>query len=100
MIFAGVCVRGTGVLLSALVARPSHPAPPPLKVDTVRVVLTGSVLWAIALVILLLLGDRVDAVWAWTCVAGITLAVVGLGVMKWQGQLDSSDRDAESPGSR
>lgn len=65
-----------------------------------RVVLTGSVLWAIALVVLLLLGDRVDAVWAWTCVAGITLAVVGLGVMKWQGQLDSSDRDAESPGAR
>ena len=76
----------SGDLLSSLVARPSHPAPPPLQVDTVRVVLAGTVLWAIALVVLLLLGDRVDRVWVWTCVAGIVLAVLGLGLMRWQGQ--------------
>jgi hypothetical protein len=57
------------------------------------VVLVGSALWAVALVVLLLLGDRVDPAWAWTCVAGIGLAAIGLGVMKWQGQLDRSDRD-------
>jgi hypothetical protein len=65
---------------------PSRPAPPPLRVDTVRVVLVGTALWALALGVLLVLGDRVDRLWTWTCVAGIALAVVGLGIMKWQGQ--------------
>jgi len=44
------------------------------------------VLWAVALVVLLVLGDRVDRVWTWTCVAGLLLAVLGLGLMRWQGQ--------------
>jgi Protein of unknown function (DUF2530) len=68
-------------------ARPQRKAPPPLRVDTARVVLIGTALWAVALVVLLLLGDRVDPVWIWTCVAGIGLAVIGLGIMRWQGQL-------------
>ena len=62
-------------------------APPPLQVDTTRVVLAGTALWAIALVVLLLLGDRVDRVWTWTCVAAIGLAGLGLFVMRLQGQL-------------
>jgi hypothetical protein len=62
-------------------------APPPLQVDTVRVVLAGTAVWAVALVVLLVLGDRVDRLWTWTCVAAIALAVVGLGVMRLQGQL-------------
>ncbi|MGY1855024.1 DUF2530 domain-containing protein [Modestobacter sp. SYSU DS0290] len=65
---------------------PTRPSPPPLKVDTARVVLIGTALWAVALVVLLLLGDRVDRVWTWTCVAAIVLAGLGLGVMRWQGQ--------------
>jgi hypothetical protein len=66
---------------------PEKQAPPPLKVDTVRVVLVGTALWAAALVVLLILGDRVDRLWTWTCVAGIGLAGIGLGIMRWQGQL-------------
>ena len=53
-----------------------------------RVVQAGMVLWSVALVVLLVLGDRVDRVWTWTCVAAIALAVLGLGIMRWQGQLD------------
>jgi Protein of unknown function (DUF2530) len=53
----------------------------------VRVVLVGTALWAVALVVLLLLGDRVDRMWTWTCVAAIGLAVLGLGIMRLQGQL-------------
>ncbi len=69
--------------------RPSHKqAPPPLQVDTARVVLTGTALWAVVLVVVLLLGDRVDRLWTWTCVAAIALAAVGMGIMRWQGQLD------------
>ena len=67
---------------------PTRPAPPPLKVDTTRVVLIGTALWAVALVVLLILGDRVDRLWTWTCVAAIVLAAIGLGIMKWQGQLN------------
>jgi Protein of unknown function (DUF2530) len=73
------------------VPEPTRPAPPPLKVDTARVVLIGTALWAVALVVLLVLGDRVDRMWTWTCVAGIGLAVIGLGIMKWQGQLGRKD---------
>jgi hypothetical protein len=46
----------------------------------------GTALWAVALVVLLLLGDRVDRVWTWTCVSAILLAGVGLAIMRWQGQ--------------
>jgi hypothetical protein len=64
-----------------------------LKVDTARVVIIGIALWAVALVALLVLGDRVDRMWTWTCVAAIGLAVLGLGVMRLQGQLPRRDRD-------
>lgn len=71
--------------------RPVKQAPPPLDVDTTRVVLAGTAVWAVALVVLLLLGDRVDRLWTWTCLAGIALAVIGLGVMRLQGQLGRRD---------
>ena len=70
---------------------PLKQAPPPLRVDTVRVVLAGTALWVLALVVLLLLGDRVDRVWTWTCVAGIVLPGIGLGIMRLQGQLGRRD---------
>jgi uncharacterized protein DUF2530 len=46
----------------------------------------GMALWAVALVVLLVLGDRVDRVWTWTCVAALVLALLGLALMRWQGQ--------------
>jgi hypothetical protein len=70
-------------------------------VDTVRVVLAGIALWVVALVVVLLLGDRVDRVWTWTCVAGIGLAVLGLGIMRWQGQVGARHRrDAQGRATR
>jgi len=50
----------------------------------VRVVQVGMALWAVALVVLLVLGDRVDRVWTWTSVAALVLAVLGLALMRWQ----------------
>jgi hypothetical protein len=70
---------------------PTRPAPPPLRVDTTKVVLFGTALWGVALVVLLFLGDQVDRMWTWTCVAAIVLAGIGLGVMKLQGQLGRKD---------
>jgi hypothetical protein len=72
------------------VPAPSRPSPPPLQIDTGRVVLAGTALWSVALVVLVLLGNRVDRVWTWTCVAAIALAGLGLGIMRWQGQSTSS----------
>jgi hypothetical protein len=77
------------------VQRPTKQAPPPLQVDTVRVVLAGTGGWAGALVVLLFLGDKVEAMWTWTCVAAIALAFLGLGIMRLQGQGKRPDR---SPG--
>jgi hypothetical protein len=62
-------------------------------VDTARVVLVGIGLWAVALVVLLVLGDRVDRMWTWTCVAAIALGTLGLWIMKLQGQSRGRDRD-------
>jgi hypothetical protein len=67
-------------------------APPPLQVDTARVVLVGILLWTVALVVLLVLGDRVDQMWIWTCVAAIALGTLGLWIMKLQGQTSRHDR--------
>ena len=50
-----------------------------------RVVQAGTALWAAALVVLLVLGDRVDRVWTWTCVAAIVLAGLGMALMRSQG---------------
>jgi hypothetical protein len=55
-------------------------------VDTARVVLVGIGLWTVALVVLLFLGDRVDRMWTWTCLAAIGLGVLGLWIMKLQGR--------------
>ena len=77
-------------------ARPTKQAPPPLQVDTARVVIAGTVVWTIALVVLLFLGDRVDRLWIWTCVAAIVLAILGLGVMRLQGQLGPHARRRDS----
>ncbi|MCW2677214.1 MAG: uncharacterized protein JWR70_2254 [Modestobacter sp.] len=76
---------------------PSRPSPPPLQVDTARVVQAGTALWTTALVVLLILGDRVDRVWTWTCVAAIGLAGLGLAIMHWQGQLRTSSPSRATP---
>jgi uncharacterized membrane protein YhaH (DUF805 family) len=65
-------------------------------VDTLRVVLAGMAVWAVALVVLLLLGDRVDQMWTWTCVAALGLAAVGIWIMQLQGQLPRR-RSGEDP---
>ena len=43
-----------------------------------RVVLAGIGIWTVGLVVLLVLGDRVDRLWTWTCLAAIALGLLGL----------------------
>ena len=62
-------------------AAPRHPDPEPLELDDTRVVLVGTVLWAVALVVLVvrdLAGLRVPGWWLQMCLAGIALGLLGL----------------------
>ncbi|WP_243469635.1 DUF2530 domain-containing protein [Klenkia marina] len=63
---------------------PTRPSPPPLQVGLRPLVLVGGALWAVALVIVLVL--PVNAVWVWTCVCGLVLAVLGVALIRWQRQ--------------
>jgi multidrug transporter EmrE-like cation transporter len=76
---------------------PLKEAPPPLQVDTARVVLAGIGIWTVALVVLLVLGDRVDRLWTWTCLAAIALGLLGLWIMKLQGQAPRRRSDKGDP---
>lgn len=61
---------------------PAADAGKPLDVDGVRSVAVGTVLWVVALVVLLLVRDRLEdngtTWWIWTCVAGAGLGLLGL----------------------
>lgn len=64
---------------------PGLPTPPevePLDVDGVGAVLAGTVAWAVALVVCLVLRDRLAADghtwWTWVCLTGALLGLPGL----------------------
>src|SRR4051794_32284448 len=53
----------------------------PIAVDTARIVVCGTAMWAVALVVTLVVpalhsGDRTW--WPWTCVTGLALGLLGL----------------------
>ena len=59
-----------------------HPDPPPLQTDDVKIVLVGTVLWALALVVLLVLrvadAAEVRDWWLGMCLYGIALGLFGV----------------------
>jgi hypothetical protein len=63
------------------VTRDLRPAPPPLEANDqfgAAVITAG---WALALVVLLVLHDRIphgDRWWIWTCAAGVAMGLFGL----------------------
>lgn len=68
--------------------QPPHPAPPelqPLAVDTVRIVLVGTALFALALVVTVLVPSlhtgRRDW-WPWACASGLGLGLIGLAYIR------------------
>lgn len=54
----------------------------PVDVDGVRTVTTGTVMWLVALGVMLLFRDRLEengtVWWLWTCVAGVGLGLLGI----------------------
>lgn len=63
------------------------PAPEAVQLDTRRIVLIGTVLFAVAAVVIAVvpaLRQQSDGLWLWTAVAGAALGLVGQAVMAWQ----------------
>jgi len=63
------------------VARPSREVPPPLEGNDRIITATGTIAWAVALIVLLALGHHLPPSsrwWLWTCAVGVGLGVFGL----------------------
>lgn len=63
-------------------AAPRRPDPEPLATDDVRVIVVGTVLWAVALVLAVALHGRLEDSgrdkWVWVAAAGLGLGLVGI----------------------
>ena len=58
-----------------------RPDPEPLETDDVRIVAGGTVLWAVAFLVLLVLkaaGTNVHGWWLWMCASGFALGLIGV----------------------
>ena len=58
-----------------------RPPPPPLEANDRRVTVVGTVAWAVALVVLVVLRTQIPADsrwWIWTCVAGVCMGLFAL----------------------
>jgi FtsH-binding integral membrane protein len=59
-----------------------RPDPEPVETDDRKAMLVGMVVWAIALVVVLLLIEPLTAAgylwWLWTAIAGLALGLIGL----------------------
>jgi hypothetical protein len=56
-------------------------APPPLEGNDLVITLTGTIAWAVALIVLVLLRHQIPAGsrwWIWTCAAGVGFGLFGL----------------------
>jgi FtsH-binding integral membrane protein len=67
-----------------------RPDPEPLRTNDRVTIWIGIALWAVALVVTLVLRDRLIAAgngwWTWTTLAGIALGFVGLAYVRRQGR--------------
>jgi hypothetical protein len=62
-------------------AHSRRPAPPPLEANDRRVNIVGTVAWAVALAVLLVLREQIpvsDRWWIWTCVVGVAMGLFAL----------------------
>ena len=58
-----------------------RPPPPPLEANDRRVTVVGTVAWAIALAVLLVLRGQIaasDRWWIWTCAVGVAMGLFAL----------------------
>jgi drug/metabolite transporter (DMT)-like permease len=63
------------------VTKTRRPPPPPLEANDPLVTAIITAMWAVALVVLLVLRDRIPATerwWIWVCVAGLAMGLFAL----------------------
>jgi uncharacterized membrane protein len=59
--------------------RPRRPSPPPIETNETLVAVVGTAAWAIAFVVLLLVGlPSHNRWWLWVCVAGVAVGLFAL----------------------
>ncbi|WP_121436830.1 DUF2530 domain-containing protein [Actinomadura pelletieri] len=59
--------------------RPRRPDPPPMKTNDVRIAAAGAAAWAVAFVVLLIIGlPAEDRWWLWVCVTGFASGMFGV----------------------
>ena len=67
-------------------SEPQRPAPEPVETDEVRVVVVGTVLFAIGLVLTLVLHERLaehgHGDWVWITACGVLLGLVGVRTVR------------------
>ena len=62
-------------------AQSRRPAPPPLEANDRQVTIVGTVAWAVALAVTLVLREQIPAGrrwWIWTCVVGVAMGLFAL----------------------
>jgi H+/Cl- antiporter ClcA len=61
------------------VSKKQRPEPPQLETNDVLIAMVGTVAWAVALLVLLIVGlPEPDRWWLWVCVAGIGIGLFGV----------------------
>ncbi|MGJ7441267.1 DUF2530 domain-containing protein [Aquipuribacter sp. MA13-6] len=73
----------------------------PLPMDPLRPLVLGTVAWAVGLVVLVLLGDRLSPGqqwWTWTAAVGLVLGVVGCAVALRRARRQSPRRSSAATG--
>lgn len=51
------------------------------------IVIVGTLIWFAGFVVLAIHdfgGGRTPSVWLWTCLAGVVISLIGIGIMSWQ----------------
>jgi hypothetical protein len=62
-------------------ARPTREVPPPLEGNDLLITSSGTIAWAVALIVLIVSRGQIPASshwWIWTCVAGVGFGLFGL----------------------
>ena len=60
-------------------ARPRRPSPPPIETNETLVGVLGTAAWAVAFIVLLLVGlPQEDRWWLWVCATGVVIGLFAL----------------------
>lgn len=67
----------------------TRPVPdlPPRLTALLPIVIVGTLIWLAGFVVFAIRdfgGGRTPGIWLWTCLAGVGISLIGMGIMAWQ----------------